>query len=235
MEHESEDERWIWLSFVSEHRLILGAYAGPMTQDSADRIIQITGEKINEKKLPIFITDGRKYYAEALLKRYGEYTVFPKTGKRGRPRKPRQMPLEELKYAQVIKTREGGKVINIQRKIIFGEKEDIDESIISTAYIERQNLTLRQDNNRLTRKTIGYSKKDEWLQHQTTLQITNHNFIRTHESLKIVDKKQIKGKTWKKYRKQTPTMSIGITDHIWTLKELLTYPYHQELQPIKGS
>ncbi len=55
MEHESEDERWIWLSFVSEHRLILGAYAGPMTQDSADRIIQITGEKINEKKLPIFI------------------------------------------------------------------------------------------------------------------------------------------------------------------------------------
>ncbi len=212
MEHESEDERWIWLSFVSEHRLILGAYAGPMTQDSADRIIQITGEKINEK-----------------------YTVFPKTGKRGRPRKPRQMPLEELKYAQVIKTREGGKVINIQRKIIFGEKEDIDESIISTAYIERQNLTLRQDNNRLTRKTIGYSKKDEWLQHQTTLQITNHNFIRTHESLKIVDKKQIKGKTWKKYRKQTPTMSIGITDHIWTLKELLTYPYHQELQPIKGS
>ena len=49
--------------------------------------------------------------------------------------------------------------------------------------------------------------------------MVHHNFVRTHDSLKKLIKKQIKGKVWGKYKKQTPMMSIGITDHIWTLKE----------------
>jgi len=236
MEHDPEKERWIWLSFNPTHRLILAAHAGPMTPGSADTIVQMTGERINEEKLPVFVTDGRKYYAEALLKKYGHKKEFPPTGKRGRPRKARQMPNPELKYAQVKKNRESGKVASIEKQIIYGEKEDIDESIISTSHIERENLTLRQDNNRLTRKTLGYSKKDKWQQYQVLFQMTHHNFVRTHDSLKILKPTQIQGKTWKKYQKQTPLMSIGITDHIWTLKELLTYPYHiKKHQLIKGS
>lgn len=45
-------------------------------------------------------------------------------------------------------------MINIEKQVIYGENKDINEDIISTAYIERENLTLRQDNNRLTRKTL---------------------------------------------------------------------------------
>lgn len=207
-----------------------------MTSESADIIVQKTGEKINEEKLPVFVTDGRKFYSEALLKRYGYKKEFSPTGKRGRPRKARQMPNPELKYAQVKKNREGGKVVNIEKQIIYGEKEDISEDIISTAYIERENLTLRQDNNRLTRKTLGYSKKDEWQQYHAQLQMTHHDFVRTHDSLKILKPTEIQGKTWRKYKKQTPLMSVGITNHIWTLKELLTYPYHiKKHQPLKGS
>jgi len=60
--------------------------------------------------------------------------------------------------------------------------------------------------------------------------MVHHNFVRTHDSLKKPDKKKpIKGKVWGKYKKQTPMMSIGITDHIWTLKELLTLPYHKNI------
>jgi len=229
MEHESEDERWIWLSFNPTHRLILAIHAGSMTQESADVIVKKTGERINEEQLPVFVTDGRKYYATALIQRYGYKKEYPPTGKRGRPRKARQVPSPELKYAQVVKKRENGKVVSIERNIIYGEKEDIDNCIISTSHIERQNLTLRQDNNRLTRKTLGYSKKDKWLQYQSILYMTNHNFVRTHEALKILDNKQIQGKTWRKYQKRTPSMSIGITDHIWTLEELLIYPHHQNI------
>ena len=38
MDCECKDERWIWLSFAPEHRLILSAYAGDMTQKSADEV-----------------------------------------------------------------------------------------------------------------------------------------------------------------------------------------------------
>jgi hypothetical protein len=54
MERESEDERWIWLSFAPEHRLILAAYAGAMTQNAADEIVKQTCTRIDEEKLPLF-------------------------------------------------------------------------------------------------------------------------------------------------------------------------------------
>ncbi|BDZ69346.1 hypothetical protein [Methanobacterium ferruginis] len=229
MEHESEDERWIWLSFAPEHRLILAAYAGAMTQDAADEIVKQTCMRIDEENLPLFVTDGRKYYKQALLDKYSYIAKFPRTGRRGRPRKTMQMPAPKLKYAQVVKEREGGAIVNIEKRIIFGTFDDINDTNISTSHIERENLTLRQDNNRLTRKTLGYSKTDEWLQYHATLQMTEHNFVRTHDSLKKPYKKQIKGKVWRKYKNQTPMMSAGITDHIWTLKELLTFPYHKNI------
>jgi len=139
------------------------------------------------------------------------------------------MPSGELKHAQVVKQREGEKVVNIEKRIIYGGGEDINDILIATPYIERENLTLRQDNNRLTGKTLGYSKKDEWLQHHATLQMTDHKFIRTRDSLKKPCKTQVKGKVWRKYQKRTPMMSVGITDHAWTLEELLTFPYHKNI------
>jgi len=105
MEYGSEEERWIWLSSAAKHRLIPAAYAGPMTQKAANIIVEQTCERINEEKLPLFVTDGRKYYKQALLNRYGFIKEFPGTGKRDRPRKPEQMPLHELKYVQVVKKR----------------------------------------------------------------------------------------------------------------------------------
>jgi len=138
MGHESEEERWIWLSFATEHRLIPAAYACLMTQKSADIIVEQTCERINEEKLPLFVTDDKKYYKQALL------------------------------------DREGGKVVDIKKCIIFGEEKYIHESLICTSHIGRQNLTSRQENNRLAKKTLGFSKGDEWLQKQTKLQMTYH-------------------------------------------------------------
>jgi len=85
-----------------------------------------------------------------------------------------------------------------------------------------QNLNLRQENKRLARKTLAYSKEDEWLQHHLTLQMTAHNFTRPPFTKKE-NKRKIKENVWKKYDKITPMISIGLTDHIWTLKELLTF------------
>ncbi len=67
---------------------------------------------------------------------------FPRTGKRGRPKKPKIVPVEDLRYAQVIKDREGGRVKEIVRKVIFGDQ--IEQNQISTSLLERQNLTFRR-------------------------------------------------------------------------------------------
>jgi hypothetical protein len=81
----------------------------------------------------------------------------------------------------------------------------------------------------LARKTIAYSKEDDWLQYHVTFQMAAHNFTRPHQGLKIENFEQIKGNIWKKYDKITPMMSIGLREHIWSLEELLTYPYHKNI------
>jgi len=65
-------------------------------------LIDVTDKHLSNPK-PLFITDGLKFYAEALLKKYGKWVKFPRTGKRGRPKKPALISSKNLKYAQVIK------------------------------------------------------------------------------------------------------------------------------------
>src|SRR5664279_5348902 len=93
---------------------------------------------LSENK-PVFVTDGQDFYKVALLNHYGLQIEYPKTGKRGRPKKPKIFPSDGLKYAQVVKKRKGGKLQKVEKNVIFGE--DIEQSAISTSLIERQNLT----------------------------------------------------------------------------------------------
>jgi len=78
---------------------------------------------------------------------------------RGRPRKPIRVIDENLKYAQVIKHKEGGRLIEIEKRVIWGTEEEIIDIIqqegrvqaINTSYVESRNGNYRKDNKRLTR------------------------------------------------------------------------------------
>jgi hypothetical protein len=83
-----------------------------------------------------------------------------------------------LKYAQVVKKRKGRKLKKVKKKVVFGE--GIEQRAISTSLIERQNLTFRQDNNRVSRKTIGFSKIAKWLVHQMKLYCTHFSATRSY-------------------------------------------------------
>ena len=227
MEEENADECWIWLSFASKHRIILACEIGPRNQLMADKIVEQTIKRINQENLPLFVTDGLKAYGTALKKYFFEVIEFKKTGKRGRPKKPKRIPHRNLRYGQVVKQRENGRIVKVHKRIIYGSTKNIQMKDITTSLIERQNLTLRQENHRLARKTLGYSKKNKWLGFQSSLYVTYYNFCRPHDSLKIMDWKHINGDVWRKFRKQTPMLSIGKTDHIWTLDELLKFPIHK--------
>ncbi len=90
-------------------------------------------------------------------------------------------------------------LVAVKRTAVSG-----DPRHISTSYIERQNLTLRMSQRRLTRLSNGFSKKYENHCAAIALYATHYNFCRVHETLRI-----------------TPAMHLGITDHVWTMSELL--------------
>ena len=209
---ENEDEgTWMWVSFAPETRLIIDFVLGPRKQYVANELIQVTDKHLSDSK-PIFVTDGLKFYAESLLNKYGEWVEFPKTGKRGRPKKPAIIPDKNLRYAQVVKNKQGKKLQKVEKRIIFGQ--NIDQSKISTSLLERQNLTFGQDNNRISRKTIGFSKKVKGLYNQMRFYCTYFNFCRDHRGL--TKEKGV-------LEKKTPAQESGIAKKKWKLAELLNY------------
>ncbi len=133
-----------------------------------------------KKELPLFVSDGNNQYTVALFNMYSDTVTPERTGKRGRPAESYKIPRMDLRYAQVIKEREGRKLVKVHKKIIFSEKEEISQSDITTSLIERQNLTFRQENERLARKTIGFSKDDFWLERQMIFHMAFFDFLRPY-------------------------------------------------------
>ena len=174
---------------------------------------------------PLFTSDELPHYRTALLEHYSHPEDQPKTGKRGRPKKPRVVIDPELKYATVHKTREHGKVVKVERKIIFGRQESIDQTIeaskisntINTSFIERANLTLRNHSRKLTRKTLCYAKVKKSLEAQTHIVVTYYNFSKSNRGLTL---KNLNGRRIKR----TPAMAANLMDRIWPIKEVLAYP-----------
>lgn len=83
----------------------------------------------------MFISDGLRFYPEALLKKYGVWKEFPKTGNRGRFRIPILVTDNNLRFSQFIKKREGGKLQKVEKQVIFGK--DIDLKNTSKNLLER--------------------------------------------------------------------------------------------------
>ncbi len=169
---------------------------------------------------PLFTSDELPHYKTALAQSHSTLIPVPHTGKRGRPKKPIPRIDPELMYATVHKTREKGRVIKIERLIVFGKEQEIYNTLehspvsqtVNTSYVERNNLNLRQHSRRLTRKTNGFSKVKRNLEAQVILVMAYYNFVRPHCSLRI------KGKG-----ERTPAMKAELTDRVWSMSELMTY------------
>ena len=174
---------------------------------------------------PLFTSDKLPAYIAALIANYSTPEPPPRKRGPGRPRKqPRRVLDPELLYAQIDKQREGGRGVEIRRRIVFGSAEVITEILgdkqINTSYVERDNLTSRQSNGRLVRKTLSHSKKDYYLQRHLDLEDAVFNFVRPHLALRKALPQPMNGRKWDQ---RTPAIAAGLTDHVWTLEELLSY------------
>lgn len=212
---------------------VLAFVIGKRSQESAnlllDRVAYVTDDY-----LPLFTSDQLPEYRTALLHSYGMWYQPQRKGNRGRFPKPGRVPLPGLLYAQVVKVRQKGRVVDVGAKVVFGDADTIIARLaespvsntINTSFVERDNLTQRQSNRRLTRRTNGFSKELTWFEKQLWLSMTYYHLVLPHHSLRqelpcpVPTRGSGSGQRW---RPRTPAMAAGLTDHIWTTTELLSY------------
>jgi IS1 family transposase len=230
---ESYGDAWVWIAFAPVWRLVLAFVVGKRNQKSANLLLERVAY-VTDDYLPLFTSDQLPEYRTALLNTYGLWDQPQRQGKRGRFPHPRQIPCPGLLYAQVVKVRQKGRVVEVYPKIVFGDPDTITDRLnqspvsqtINTSFIERDNLTQRQHNRRLTRRTNGFSKELSWFEKQLWLSMAYSHLVLPQHSLrqKLTNPEPTLGtgspRCW---LAQTPAMCAGITDHVWTTTELLSY------------
>jgi hypothetical protein len=198
-------------------RLRVGRVIEKTEEDIAPKIMEQVKRHQPHENPPAIATDGKGAYREAILEVWGEVPEYSGKGRRLTAKKPKK----EWNYLQVIKKREGGKVVSVRTKVIYGDPEEV-KSLLGehTAYIERTNLTSRQMNGRLVRKTLSFSKELRLLKAAIALEDGIYNFTRPVKTLRVELEKPTRQARW---RQRSPAMAAGLTDHIWTVKELLRF------------
>ncbi len=219
-------DAWVWCAFDPVNKLLPVVVVGKRTKKNAKKLVTKLDE-VTDDTIPFFTSDELRHYEGALLETYGTVQeVARKTGTRGRPPKPKLIPPPELRYAQVVKKREKGRVVSIDTAIIFGDPEEVKKLLaassssknINTSFVERNNLTMRQSSRRLARGGNGFSKELCKLESQLYLASGYYHFVKTHLGLR---EKVIDGP--RRRRRRTPALAAQITNHIWSTKELLVY------------
>jgi len=203
---EGQGDIWTFTGMCADSKLMITWLVGPRTGSSADGFMRDLHSRLaNRVQLS---TDKLPWYPSAVEKAFGwngtDYTTISKTyggdtEKRGRGR-----------YSP------SSVVVEVEKVAVMG-RPAMDR--VSTSYVERSNLTMRMNMRRFTRLTNGFSKKAENHAHAVSLHFMFYNFCRPHMTL-------TKGKGG---IKQTPAMAAGLTDHVWTVEDILermqdTYP-----------
>ena len=119
----------------------------------------------------------------------------------------------DIDFAQLVKNylptrtdgpdwfRPSARVVSATPKLIMGNPK---LARVSTSHIERLNLTVRMHLRRFTRLTNGFSKKLANLKAAVAVFVAWYNFCRVHSTLRV-----------------TPAMEAGLTDHVWSVRELI--------------
>jgi len=213
-------KKWIWTAIDTPTRLIVCYLIGDRTLEDARRFLKDLVSRT--KQQPLFTSDELPHYADGLKELFHQLVAQKPSGRPGRPRSPERIIDENLDYATVHKTREKGRVVKVETKIVFGSSARIEERLkhlpgntINTSYVERSNLNWRMWDAHLTRKSLMFAKSLRWLKAKFAICVAVYNFIRPHETLSRGEDRV--------FRPTTPAMAAGIIDRQWTINTLLKY------------
>jgi hypothetical protein len=207
-------DQWDHVALDPDHRLVLEVFVGKRLGDNAVFLLEGVRDRLGGRVPELVTSDEYAAYHDALLAVFGREELPPRTGKPGRPAGPRVVPPDGMSYGTVHKTREKGRVVKVEARVVFGEAQ---AGTVSTSYLERQNATDRHRNARKGRKTYRFSK--DWDMHQalTAFTMSSYNFCWPVRTLR----QKTPDGNW---QPRTPAMAAGLADHVWSLEEWLTLP-----------
>ena len=226
----SRSPHWVWTAIDPQSKLLLAIAVGPRTRAMAQCFVHQVVQVLAPGCVPLFLTDGFKEYLIALLTHFGHWVQPECRQATGRAPKPRWMPLPHLLYAQVIKTVRRRRLVRVRHRVVFGTLAAVQQVLaacgwqINTAFVERLNLTIRQPVAAIGRRVSTLGKGEDGLGQQLALYHCYYNFCLPHASLRqpLPQPEPTNGtgaaKVW---RPCTPAMAAGLTDHVWSLKEVL--------------
>ncbi len=190
-----------------DSRFIVACATGPLSEDLIEQAVTTTVARTHQRELH-WLSDGWRGYRSILVRAYRK--PMP-TGKRGRP--PLVVP-ETVTLTQTVKHRdEHGRLLSVEIRAALGA--DVESA--GTVHVERLNGALPDRLNALTRKTHAFAKRDATWDALVGLQLFDHHFHRAHQALRLPG-----GDGVRRYHHRSPAMALGLTDHLWSFKELLT-------------
>jgi len=211
---------WMALAMMVTTRLWL---AGEVSEHRDMTLIRRWIERVRACALHrplLFGTDGLCSSIRAIRETFRDPV---RTGEQGRPR---LRPWRNLCIAQVVKRYAQRRVVEVERRIVDGTPARVEtlrrrsqgDGVINTADIERLNATFRERLASLTRRGRALARRTLTLRHGMYVIGTIYNFCTPHESLRSAG--PAAGGT---ALARTPAMAAGITDHCWTVQELLSF------------
>src|SRR2546425_736223 len=165
----------VWTAIDPVTKLLLTIDIGDRTLAMAQRVVHQVVQVLAPGCVPLFLTDGFKEYATALLTHFGHWVQPPRRQVTGPTPKPRWMPRPQLLYAQVVKTVRRRRLVRVRHRIVFGTREAIQQVLaacgwqINTAFVERVNLTIRQHVAAVRRRVTTLCKREAGLRQQLGL------------------------------------------------------------------
>jgi IS1 family transposase len=193
-EHQGEfgyGDIWTWVAMDADTKLIISSLVGERDTPTAIEFMQDVRERIANRTQ--LTTDGLVCYLTAVEEAFGSDVDYGQLVKIYG-----ELPESHRRYSP-------SRFITAERRSISGSP---DPATVTTSHIERQNLTMRMGMRRFTRLTNGFSKKAENLIASVNLHQMHYNFARPHKSLANP-------------YPRTPAMAAGVSDHVWSIEELV--------------
>jgi transposase-like protein len=230
LQHVQADELWVklvgrrvWMAMALAvpSRLWLGGVLSPQRDLLLiTTLVQLVRSCAGSLAILVCV-DGLASYVTAFLRVFRHPM---RTGRRGRPR----LVLEEgLLLGQMVKRYARRRVVSVERRVVRGTEQAIATVLasthtgtgINTAYIERLNATFRASLAPLVRRGRAIAHTEAVLTAGMWLVGCAYNFCWLHDSLRL---RAPAGACWK-WQERTPAMAAGLTNHRWTMRELLSY------------
>jgi IS1 family transposase len=239
----SRSPHWVWAAIDPVTKLLLTIEVGDRTLAMAQRVVHQVVQVLAPGCVPLFFTDGFKEYTTALLTHYGQWVQPPRRQAQGPAPKPRWLPLPQLLYAQVVKTVRRRRLVDVKHRVVFGTLEAVKHVLaplgwqINTAFVERLNLSLRQHVAAIGRRVSTLCKGEDGLRQQLALYHMYYNFCLPHASLRVSLPQPLPTNgtgSATQWRPRTPAMAAGLTDRVWTLREVLLFRVPPWPQPVQA-